>query len=132
VPDVPLHSATEGYNVAFVTCCSATGRINAWRLLPANGKPLPARGIFTLFKVRSRYLFRLDLHWDDRGDINSSRLPPKSSAEIQILRLVRDATRRCVPALYSPARSTVPGLPVPAVSSATDPDSSYKYANTGR
>jgi PAS domain-containing protein len=70
LPEVPLDACTEGYNVAFVAFCSATGRAETLNVATANGDAVQVEVCFSLLRVESRYLFRLQLRWTDNASVS--------------------------------------------------------------
>ncbi len=86
IPDFPLNTETQGYNVAFVSFLTASGCAHKATLVRADGDTLPIEAWTNLLRVNKEYLLCLELR--------CMREPQRSEARTELRPLRRDTEMR--------------------------------------
>lgn len=85
IPDFPLDAGTQGYNVAFVSFLTASGRAHSAKLQRADGSTIAVEAWTNLLQVNKEYLICLELHCaheQQDGEMDSMPRPARQDAQL--------------------------------------------------
>src|SRR3990167_9216609 len=77
IPDFPLCTETQGYNVAFVSFLTASGRGHAATLLKSDGSTLAVEAWTNVLKVNKEYLLCIELRCKRDSSRSERRSEPR-------------------------------------------------------